>query len=619
MHPAAPPPEPRTSSLAEPRHSSFAAAFFSLILPGLGQMYCRRFLRGLVWMVPWLIAAALIAGIAFSMGVKDFAAQFSDLTWLQYLVIGIGVDLVWRLLSVLDAFWVARAPNGVRDATLRRVGSVVGLVAVLAVLLVSHATVARQVYSAIETIDCLDQDCGEDIGADESQDPNESIEPIPSLGRFETDPPASLDPDATPTIEPTDAPEPTPTVPWDLRRGDRLNILLVGTNGGLTDTMIVVSIDPDTNEVAFIGMPRDTVGLSIPRNTPAGRELGTTWGYRANQIYAYTKGNSLFPGKSDRERGFGALKMILGESLGIDIPYYVQVDMNGFMDVVNALGGAVVDVQLPLYDSRYNSNDGRGTLKLYIAPGIHYVGGGDALAYARSRHASSDFERSTRQMRVISAIRNQLDIGSILQPGGIDKYLQIVRKNIKTDIPSRLFPQLAELAQRVNLDDRISLQLAPYTTNCQTASVANSALCQRNGRYALVANTGKMRKAVQDVFKTDPDLIARQQTLASEGAVVHVLNGTRAANTKSTRIAEYLEYLGMSAIVAPVNGGRAERDDHTETVITAYGGAASAFPETIATLERELGVTAVTAEDDPAQPANIVVIIGSETPNKRAP
>ncbi|MBX3029100.1 MAG: LCP family protein [Chloroflexi bacterium] len=617
MHPAAPPPEPRQSAY-EPRHSSFAAAFFSLILPGLGQMYARRFLRGLVWMVPWLIAGALIAGIAFSMGVKDFAAQFSDLTWLQYLVIGIGVDLVWRLLSVLDAFWVARAPSGVRDATVRRVGSMVGLVAVITVLFVSHAAVARQTYSLIETIDCLDQDCGEDPGADESPDPDESIEPLPSLLPLETDPPASLDPDATPTVEPTDAPEPTPTVPWDISKG-RLNILLVGTNGLLTDTMIVVSIDPDTNEVAFIGVPRDTVGLDMPRNTAASRNLGNVWGYRANQVYSLTKGRSdLFPGKTDRERGYGALKSILGQSLGIDIPYYVQVDMNGFMDVVNALGGAVVDVQLPLYDVRYNSNDGRGTLKLYVAPGYHYFGGGDALAYARSRHASSDFERSTRQMRVIAAVRNQLDIGSILQPGGIDKYLQIVKKNIKTDIPSRLFPQLAELAQRINLDDRISLQLAPYTTNCQTASVANSALCRRNGRYALVANTSKMRKAVQDVFKTDPKLIAKQQTLASEGAVVHVLNGTRAANTRSTRIAEYLEYLGMGAILAPVNGGRAEQDDFTDTVITVYNGGESQFPETIATLQQEFDVTAVT-EDDPSQAANIVVTVGSGTPNKRVP
>jgi hypothetical protein len=139
-----------------------------------------------------------------------------------------------------------------------------------------------------------------------------------------------------------------------------------------------------------------------------------------------------------------------------------------------------------------------------------------------------------------------------------------------------------------------------------------------NRPYGQEANTAQMRKAVQNVFKTDRKLIARQQTLAAEGAVVHVLNGTRGANTRSTRIAEYLEYLGVSAIVAPVNGGRAERADHTTTVITAYNDAASQFPETIATLEQEFGVTTATVED-PSQTANIVVTVGSETPAKRVP
>src|SRR3954453_4470080 len=105
------------------RHSAFAAAFLSFLLPGLGQVYAGRLLRGAVFMIPWLLAVALVAGTAFSMGIKNFGAQFLDTAWLQYLMAGIGIDLLWRLVAVLDAFWVARAPAGVHDAPVRRLGS----------------------------------------------------------------------------------------------------------------------------------------------------------------------------------------------------------------------------------------------------------------------------------------------------------------------------------------------------------------------------------------------------------------------------------------------------------------------------------------------------------------
>ncbi len=397
-------------------------------------------------------------------------------------------------------------------------------------------------------------------------------------------------PGATPTAEPTDPPAGLDA--------DRLNFLLVGTNGALTDTMIVVSIDRASGQVAFIGMPRDTVGLKIPKQWAASRAFANSvWPYRANQIVSLARGRAdLFPGKNDRARGYNALTGILGETLGLDIPYYVQVDMNGFMDAVNALGGAMIDVQLPLYDSRYNSADGRGTLKLYMAPGFHFMNGGDALAYARSRHASSDFERSARQTRVITAIRSQLNLAAILQPGGIDKYLNLIRDNLKTDIPSDLFPDLANLAQSIDLDKRISLQLAPFTTSCQQASVSGSSLCATNGRYALVANTGQMNRAAQNVF-LDPGKVAQEQDRAAEGAVVQVLNGTKGTNQRATRLADELVCEGVDASVPPVNGGHADRDDYQESVVTVYNGATDSMPETIKAIEKLLDVKAVEADD----------------------
>jgi len=605
------------SEAPQARHSAFAAAFFSLLLPGLGQMYAGRLARGACFMVPWLLAAALIAGTAFSMGLKDFGLQLGlDTAWLQYLLIGIGIDLVWRLLAVLDAFWVARAPRGVQDPPLRRIGSGVGLLAIIAVLLGSHATIATPAYGQYDALRCAtDTDCVDGQAPDETLDPGASIEPLATLPP--TLPPASLEPGATaapslpPTPEPSVGPSSTPLPDWT--KG-RLNVLLVGTNGALTDTLIVVSVDPESGKVAFISIPRDTVGMEIPRGIDAHDYFGGTWPRRVNEIFNLARGqSSLFPGKTDRQRGYGALKSIVGETLGIDINYYVQVDMESFRDVIETLGGALVDVQLPVYDARYGSEDGHGTIKLYIPPGVHFMNGQEALAYSRSRHTSSDFDRSARQMRMITAIRNQLDIPSLI--GDIDKVQNIIKKDIRTDIPSRLLPQLAQLAQSVDLDKRISLGLTSPTYS-QACGDSSSPICAENGRYALVAKVAKMRKAVKDIFTTKASDIERQQTLDSEAAVVHVLNGTSSSNSRTTSLADYLrDDIGLDSTVPPVNAGRADRDDYPDTVFTVYNGAAASMPVTVRTLERELGVEAAEV-DDPGQPANMVVIVGDSTPRK---
>ncbi len=287
--------------------------------------------------------------------------------------------------------------------------------------------------------------------------------------------------------------------------------------------------------------------------------------------------------------------------------------MGGFRDVVDSLGGAIVDVQLPVYDSRYSSDDGRGDIKLYIPPGIHFMTGAQALAYSRSRHSSSDFDRSARQMRMITALREQVNIPNLL--GDMDQFLGIIKRDIRTDIPSKLLPTLAQIGQNIDLDKRISLQLTPptYSTACQQLPASNS-LCQQNGIYALVANVRAMQRAAANVFTTSPKVLEQQETLASEGAVVLVENGTQDTNVRTTNISDRLVQLGLDSTVPPVNAGKADRADYADTVITAYNGAADDMPETLKLLEGTFGVTTVKV-DDPNQTADFVVIVGKSSPS----
>jgi hypothetical protein len=300
----------------------------------------------------------------------------------------------------------------------------------------------------------------------------------------------------------------------------------------------------------------------------------------------------------------------LGELYGLDIDYYVAVDLSSFRSVVNTLGGVVVDVQLPVYDTGYPSDDGRGKLKLYIPPGMTRMNGQQALAYARSRHATNDFDRSARQQRVITSVRDQSDLSSILQPGVLGELIKQFKKDVKTNIPPKLVPAMLSLAQDVDLDRRENLVLsdaAGYSSICYP--------CGSSGLWMLKARPSLMRDAAQNVFANSKQQARTINELEAEGAIVHVLNGQGGTNLKAINIAAFLAGIGMDAVVPPVADGKADSKDYVGTLITVYNGAGEVMPETVSRLKRvfkDKGAELIFA-DDPDQTADIVVIVGEKT------
>jgi LCP family protein required for cell wall assembly len=613
-----------------PRRSAFAAAFLSFIFPGLGHAYLGRWLRALLWAALPILGLAALGGLALSPDRNEYLTSLADPAVLQWVLVGLVVDLIYRLLAMIDAWRLARDRSVGTTGT--RLLSAAGLVAVVIVLLASHVAIAQPVLIARDTVNAITENAGDDS---EIADLEELAAQDQSfvLNFEELEPQVSLDPNASPgalppSSEATSAPapgetgeteptgEPTPNVKgWDGKK--RLNILLVGADGGragissyLTDTMIVVSIDPTTGRVAFISLPRDTAGIPLPRSWPAYSEFGGAYNNKINTLYTVARGRSdLFPG-SDSQRGFEALMGALGELYGLDIDYYVAVDLSSFRSVVNTLGGVVVDVQLPVYDTGYPSDDGRGKLKLYIPPGMTRMNGQQALAYARSRHATNDFDRSARQQRVITSVRDQTDLSSILQPGVLSELIKQFKKDVKTNIPPKMVPGLLSLAQDVDLDRRENLVLsdaAGYSSICYP--------CGSSGLWMLKARPALMREAAQNVFSNSRQQARTINQLEAEGAIVHVLNGQGGTNLKAINIAAFLAGTGMDAVVPPVADGKADSKDYVDTLITVYNGAQEVMPETVTRLKRvfkDKGAELVFA-DDPDQTADIVVIIGEKT------
>jgi LCP family protein required for cell wall assembly len=349
--------------------------------------------------------------------------------------------------------------------------------------------------------------------------------------------------------------------------------------------------------------------LPIPRQWPAHGTYGGIYPYPINTLYTSTRINpDLWAPSVERGKGFAALKGVLGELYGLTIDYYVAVDLKSFREVIDTLGGTMIDVQNPVFDYHYPADDGRsGHMKLYIPPGIQFMRGTEALAYARARKLTSDFDRAARQQRVITSLRDQVDLSALLAPGVIEELLKTLRSNIRTDVPPGKLPKLAQLAQEIDLDQRISLVLTPpyYGAECYLA-----AACPND--YQLVANVDRIRSEVRDLFKADRAEARQRERLIDEGAVVHVLNGTRSTNQRATRVADVLAGLGLDASVPPIAGGAADSDDSRQAVLIAWNGAADTMPLAGEVLARTMKVR-VESREDPLVTADYTLIVGSTT------
>jgi LCP family protein required for cell wall assembly len=578
--------------------SPFAAAFLSLLFPGLGHAYLGAYRRGLGFAAPPLLFAALAAGFAVRMTVFDMGGLAVQ-SWFQIAVfVGNLVALVYRAYAIVDAWAIARALSGKQTpaptVALRQAGavSIAGLAAVLLVMSGVHVAVARYDILLSSTTNCIFNPDATNCGPRESPGPDE-----------ETAAPSGP---ATPgpSIGPSVTQEPIPQ--WDGK--ERLNILLVGVDeqgGGFnTDTMITVSIDPQTNQVVMFQLPRDTVDVPVPPG-PMRNYYGDVYQGKINSFAVSANRNDFFAGnRKDHIPGLNALKAILGNLYGLDIKYYVEVNFTGFKDVVNALGGVTINVQVPVLDDNFPQQDGHRQ-RLFIPAGIQHMNGQQALDYARSRKSTSDFERAARQQRVLVSLREQLDIGEAIK--NIDALANAIGSSLKTDIPPELVPSLLGLADKIGSRQIRSVTFTPpfYQTECLN--------CPPRG-YIIQPRVARIRGAVADAFNIDPNFAAARDAMLQEGAQVWVLNGSGRTG-EAARLAQYLNYLGMDATAPNV---RPDTNGLQQTTLRAYNGAADAMPLTLAALQQVFGVE-VEQKTDPNIRADFIVITGVQTPQLTPP
>ena len=592
---------------ARPRTKSpFTAAFLSLLFPGLGHLYAGAPVRALGFAAPPILLLALIAGFVLRLDRFELLGAFLQLVGAIF-VFNL-IALVYRLVAIVDAYRVTQYLNTHAASGDGRLGrarlprdplSIAGLAAVILVMAGSHVVVARY--------DMLAQDAlGSCIFVGQGNDAECEPESTPSAGP--TGPTNdSPEPTTTATPEPSLVGTPVPSVeipPWDGR--ERLNIVLIGSDeqrgGHNTDTLITVSIDPVTKQVAMFSLPRDTVDVPVPPG-PAQRVWGRSYRAKINAWFVENRRRAdLWPG-NDRQRGYNSLKAILGELYDLDIRYFVEVNFDGFKKVVDSVGGVTINVQVPVVDDQFPGTTGR-VQRLYIPSGLQHMDGEQALRYARSRHTSTDFDRGARQQRVLLSLREQADPQTLIPR--LPELVAALKTAVRTDIPIDQLDELLGLASGVDTANIRSFVFAPPLYSRDT--------CQDSRGCVVIPNISRIKQAVKNAFTADPRDEALRQALAAEGARVWVVNGTSTAN-RGARLAGYLEYHGLDAS-AP--RGKPEGSVPAKTVITVYNGAESDLTGTIAYLEALFKVKIKTATD-PAIVADVVITVGRTTPELEPP
>jgi LCP family protein required for cell wall assembly len=399
---------------------SSVAAFLSFLFPGLGQAYNGEAT------LAWMLAAPvflLVAGVSLVLGAarSGLLAQLFDISFLVGLIVLDLAFLIWRLVAISQAH--ARRER----LTWRRWTTwLTGLLLVATVGM--HVLPAYYATKAIDTLNAVA--LGGSGGGGGGIDPDgDLIAPLP-------------EPSHQPNVE----------------VGERVNVLLVGIDSSpnrttqLTDTMLVVSLDPQGAQSAMISLPRDLYGIPLPD--------GRIFNAKLNSLMAFASARPAeFP-----LGGAGTLKAAIGDMLGVRIHYFAAINLLGFKQAIDAVGGVDVTVERTISDPTYS--DEWGSRGFYLEPGRYHLDGVLALAFARSRKGAgdNDFTRADRQQELLQALREQLTAGNVMLtlPGLLDA----VKNAIATDVPSDRIPELAQAVQEADMSRlrRIVLKPPEYMT-----------------------------------------------------------------------------------------------------------------------------------------------------------
>lgn len=451
----------------QPRNAGLAA-FLSFLFPGLGQAYVGSRRMSVLFAAPVLLLVAFLV-VARLGWIGGLGNELLSSGFLRAAVVVNFALMAWRVAAIGLAALTARP--SLRSAATAHRGVWVGLIVVLLV-----ATVAMHAWAGA-LIARVDATLG-DVFVGEG-------------------PAASGAPGGGPVNQ--------PAYRWNGTA--RISFLLLGIDAGvgrqeaLTDTILVVSIDPVARTAVMVSVPRDTGFVPLPDQSVY-RD-----GVYPNKINQLSTDAQADPARwcpdlpSDTKTcGLRSLERAIGLYLGIPIQYYATVDLQGFADLIDAIGGVTLCLDGRMVDPTYGGPTWPRT-GIVLPAGCGSYDGPHALAYARirkgwielpdgTREDQNDFKRAERQQRLLLELRSKIARADIVFE--LPRILAAVGSAVQTDFPRALAGDLASLLPLVTGPEirRVVLSYPDFAGPPTNPEV----------NYLLVPRRDKVRAEMQQLF-----------------------------------------------------------------------------------------------------------------------
>ncbi len=348
---------------------------------------------------------------------------------------------------------------------------------------------------------------------------------------------------------------------------DRINFVLLGMGGPghegpfLSDTIILASVKPSTGQVALISIPRD---LIVPFGDGTYRKI--------NSVYALAA-------EKGKDYAFEQEKKVFASAFGQEINYMATIDFQGFVKIIDQVGGITVEVEREFTDNQFPTADYKINTVSFKA-GKQKMDGLTALRYARSRHGNngegSDFARSKRQQKIMIALKDKLtSFDTLINPVKITSLFSLVAESTATDMEPWEAVKLAQMLKNLDSSAIIHQVLDDGPGNFLIGGISAF-----DGAYILQPRTGSYQE-LQTMFLH----IFDRPELSDEGAQIILQNGTKTPGLATLSANE----LGKAG-VAVQRFGNANTTDYLTTTIYDY--TRGAKPKTRKALEDFYGVTA---------------------------
>jgi LCP family protein required for cell wall assembly len=437
--------------------SASIAALLSFVWPGLGEWYAGHPRRAAAFALPVLVAAVLLV-VQLAQGFLETAVKLFSPSYALAVLLAVVALGVLRAVSIAQAAWLVGGQPALRTGS--SAATVVTLIVVSSLL---HAWLAYGAWSFYSA--ATDIFSGGGGGGTAGPLPSNLLDATPEATRS--------------------SPE------------DRLTVLITGVDSSpsrehaLTDTMIIASIDPKTHKGVLISIPRDLARFPLPD--------GRTYQGKINSLMTYAEAHpDQFP-----KGPLPTLIETLGSLVGVPIHYFAAIDLAGFVQIIDSVGGIDIVNQHQIDDPVYGGWTDNRPVGFHLSPGSHHLDGQNALAYARSRKGpgESDFTRARRQQEVLVALRAKLTDPAVIPQ--LPSLIQSFGKVLRTNVPPDQVQELLSLGQ-ANADAPIGrLVLGPrqYATN--------PPLSEAGGQYILVPKMDAIAEESIKLFGQDSTYASR--------------------------------------------------------------------------------------------------------------